>query len=193
MIRPQLILDIGGVLATNLSPQFWQLLAAEAGVTEESIYSPYKAQISEFLWTGELSEDQFWDWLNEQTPTVSTPQAKNFLADCLQQMPALSKIADWSQTADIHLLSNHLPTWVDPIINPIKEQVKSITISSSVGLRKPHPAIYELVSQQLPANSIVLFIDDQYKNLRQAELHGWRTLLADEDGYWISKVESLLQ
>lgn len=193
MTRPQLVLDIGGVLATNLSPLFWRLTAAEAAVSEEALYMAYKAQISELLWTGSISEEQFWSWLNEQAPLIEAKQARAFIDRSLQPLPALEKIAEWSLTADIHLLSNHLSAWVEPIVNPINKYVKSVTISSEIGLKKPLPDIYGRVSSHFPIDSVVLFVDDQPKNLRQAASLGWRTLLADEGGRWISRVLPLLQ
>lgn len=192
MTRPQLVLDIGGVLATNLSPLFWQLIAAEAEVSEDALYKTYKQQISEQLWTGSISEEQFWSWLKDQAPKIQAPQARACIDRSLQPLPALEKIAEWSIIADIHLLSNHLPAWVEPIVNPINKYLKSITISSETSLRKPHPDIYRRVASHFPIDSVVLFVDDQHKNLKQAASHGWRTLLADEDGRWISMVLSLL-
>lgn len=193
MTRPQLVLDIGGVLATNLSPLFWQLIAAEADISEDVLYQTYKRQVSEQLWTGSISEEQFWSWITDTAPNIQARQARAFIDRSLQPLPALEKIAEWSLIADIHLLSNHLPAWVEPIINPIKHYMKSITISSETGLRKPHPDIFELVTRSLPIGSIVLFVDDQYKNLKQAASLGWRTLSADEDGRWISMVLPHLQ
>lgn len=193
MTRPQLVLDIGGVLATNLSPLFWQLIAAEAAVSEDALYEAYKRQISEQLWTGSLSEEQFWSWIKVQAPNIQAQQARSFIDRSLQPLPALEKIAEWSLIADIHLLSNHLPAWVEPIVNPINKYLKSITISSETGLRKPHPDIYRRMASHLPKDTVVLFVDDQHKNLKQAASLGWRTLLADEDSRWISMVLPLLQ
>ncbi|RCW50209.1 HAD family hydrolase [Paenibacillus prosopidis] len=193
MTRPQLVLDIGGVLATNLSPLFWQLIAGEAAVSEDTLYEAYKRQVSEQLWTGSLSEEQFWSWIKVQAPNIQVQQARSFIDRSLQPLPALEKIVEWSLIADIHLLSNHLPAWVEPIVNPINKYLKSITISSETGLRKPHPDIYRRVASHFAIDGVVLFVDDQHKNLKQAASLGWRTLLADEDGRWIPKVLPLLQ
>lgn len=193
MTKPQLVLDIGGVLATNLSPLFWKLLAAEAVVTEEIIYSEYKQQISEHLWTGHITEEQFWKWVLAYTPSLTLKQARGFIDTCLQPLPALNEIANWSKIAHIHVLSNHLPAWVEPIIAPIKPYLSSITISSNEAYIKPHPVIFDKVTSYLATGSTVLFVDDHPKNLKQAASHGWRTLLADEDGQWISQVLPLLK
>lgn len=193
MTKPQLVLDIGGVLATNLSPLFWELLAAEANVSEEVLYAVYKKQISERLWIGDLTEEQFWLWVKDYTPLLETKRARAFIDNSLQPLPALAKVAEWSEIADVHLLSNHLPGWVEPIVKPIKPYLKSITISSLAAVRKPHPDIYARTAAYFPTGSTVLFVDDQSKNIKQAASLGWRTLLADEDGKWIPQVLPLLE
>ncbi|WP_169083003.1 HAD-IA family hydrolase [Paenibacillus sp. PL91] len=193
MTKPQLVLDIGGVLATNLSPLFWELLAAEANVSEEVIYAVYKKQISERLWIGDLTEEQFWLWVKDYTPLLETKRARAFIDNSLQPLPALAKVAEWSEIADVHLLSNHLPGWVEPIVKPIKPYLKSITISSLAAVRKPHPDIYARTAAYFPTGSTALFVDDKSKNIKQAASLGWRTLLADEDGKWIPQVLPLLE
>jgi len=193
MKKPQLVLDIGGVLATNLSPLFWQLLATKAIISEEALYSEYKQQISERLWTGQITEEQFWEWITAFTPSLNHAQARSFIDRCLRPLPAIEEMSKWSTVADIHVLSNHLPSWVEPIITPIKPFLKSITISSEAAFQKPHPAIFDKVTAQLPPECFVLFVDDHPKNTKQAALHGWQTLLADEEGRWISHVLPLLK
>ncbi|WP_424765665.1 haloacid dehalogenase [Paenibacillus sp. sgz302251] len=192
MTKPQLVLDIGGVLVTNLSPLFWQLLAAESHVSEEALYTEYKKELSEALWTGAISEEQFWAWVKERAPQLQMDRAPSMIDRCLQPLPAMEMLQEWSTLADIHLLSNHLPSWVEPIVKPNRKYWRSVTISSTTGFRKPHPEIYANVIPHLPEDSTILFVDDQDKNLRQAAMLGWHTLLADDAGVWISKVTPLL-
>lgn len=193
MTRPQLVLDIGGVLATNLSPRFWSLLAENASISESVLYAEYKEQVSQSLWTGQTSEDGFWKWLEDRTPLLQTGQAQAFLKSSLEPLPGLKMIQQWQTIADLHILSNHLSAWVEPIIEPFKPLFKSITISSEVGKKKPDPVIFNLLVPHFANASDVLFIDDQEKNVKQAASLGWRTLLADEDGHWIPKVQPLLE
>ncbi len=53
---------------------------------------------------------------------------------------------NWSQIADIHLLSNHRTEWLFPTMATISEFIKSVTISSAVGFCKPHREIYDSTS-----------------------------------------------
>jgi len=54
---------------------------------------------------------------------------------------------------------------------------------------KPNPEIYRVVAARLPKGAPVLFIDDQEKNLVPARELGWQTMLADEEGTWLDRLE----
>ncbi|MBD2871213.1 HAD family hydrolase [Paenibacillus arenilitoris] len=193
MSRPQLVLDIGGVLAANLTPRFWRLAAVEAAVAEQALYRAYKEEMSDRLWTGAISEERFWAWMRSYAPALTDEKARGFIDDSLEPLPALGRLREWSAAADLHVLSNHLRSWVEPVIGPYADVWTSVTISSEVGCRKPHPEIFARVTPHLPPGSAVLFVDDQDKNLRQAALLGWRTLRADEEGAWIEQVLPMLR
>ncbi|MDQ6419167.1 HAD-IA family hydrolase [Paenibacillus sp. LHD-117] len=190
--RPQLVLDIGGVLATNLTPLFWELTAEAAGVDRGSLYGMYKREISEKLWSGVVTEAEFWEWLLRQAPGVGIREGQSFLAESLLPLPALNRLPEWSGYADIHILSNHLVEWVEPVLRPFKPFLKQIIVSSEAGWRKPQPEMFACAAALLPAEAAVLFVDDQPGNLRQAETLGWSVMQADGEGRWTEAVDRWL-
>ncbi|RJE86841.1 haloacid dehalogenase [Paenibacillus sp. 1011MAR3C5] len=190
--RPQLMMDIGGVLATNLSPRFWNEVARLAESPAERLYAKYKEEVSRGLWIGHWSEIQFWDWIASQAPSLSAAQGQTILMESLTPLPGLLELPKWSKQADIHILSNHLSAWVDPILEPVRPYLSTVTISSQVGMSKPHRELYDYASRLLPASAPVLFIDDQDKNLRQGATIGWHTLQADSEGHWIGDADRWL-
>lgn len=192
MEKPQLILDIGGVLLTNLSP-FWVELASHANIPYEQMRSRYKLQMSEALWAGRVTENEFWTWLGREYATIDLDYAINRLQANLKPLPAFDLLPMWSEYADIHVLSNHRVEWITPALQPVIKHVKSLTISSEAGHFKPHPPIYEHAKRQLNGSRSVLFVDDQSKNLQYAAQLGWDTLLADEAGLWIDTVSLQLK
>jgi FMN phosphatase YigB (HAD superfamily) len=139
-----------------------------------------------------MPEAGFWEWLSKQCPTMDLVEAKSLLFNSLTPLPAATMLPIWSQIADIHLLSNHRLEWLTNFVCPIQPLVKSITISSEVGLCKPDRRIYEQVQQHLQGTGKVLFVDDQEKNLQPAVSLGWNTLHADLEGKWIKLVIPLL-
>ncbi|GKU78716.1 HAD family hydrolase [Paenibacillus sp. L3-i20] len=189
----QLVLDIGGVLATNISPVFWDKVADHAQLSKETLYGSYKEQISKKLWRGHFTEVQFWEWLILQSGTITIEKGQSFLAESLLPLPAIDCIPRWSHYADIHILSNHIPSWVEPILSPIRPYLGFVIISSDIGLSKPEREAFNYVTNLLPNQSNILFVDDQIKNVMQAESIGWRTLIADPEGKWIEQIEKLIK
>jgi FMN phosphatase YigB (HAD superfamily) len=192
MRKYQLILDIAGVIITNLSPRYWHDISRASGVASDDLKTRFTNEIREDFWTGKLTEVDFWRWLNKQCPLMDMQKAKSILVENLAPLPAFDCIANWSELADIHLLSNHRKEWIDPLLEPIKEYTKSISISSSVGFCKPNFEIYNIINSNLPTMQQVMFVDDQEKNLKPATSFGWRTLIADSEGQWIGTIEKLL-
>ncbi|MFC7393820.1 hypothetical protein [Scopulibacillus cellulosilyticus] len=190
--KPELILDIAGVLTANFSPVFWQQLSSNHNVPYETLIT-FKKDIREKLWTGKIKETEFWIRLGEQFPSIDIKDAQLMMRTCIKPLPAIKKVPFWSQFANIHLLSNHRAEWIGPIINPIRNYVTSIAISSQTGCCKPQAEIYVTVNSSLKNKENVLFIDDQEKNFKEARQLGWYTLLADKESNWIKKVMPILK
>lgn len=190
--RPQIVLDIAGVLLSNMSLTCWRDMIRETNLSAESLKVHFTG-IKRQLWTGIMREEEFWQSLNEAYPELSISRAKEILYSSIVPLPTAQYLERWSELADIHLLSNHCKEWIEPNLSRLSSFTKSITISNQVGLCKPEIEIYQRVETFLVAGEEVLFIDDQEKNLHSAKLLGWETLLADEEGDWVNEVESLLR
>ncbi len=189
--KPDLILDIAGVIATNFSPIFWEDLSSKFEVSYNEL-NKFRNEVREELWTGKIQEEEFWPKLIERFPTIDGSYAADKLLTVIKPLPALEEIPLWSKYANIHLLSNHRIEWVKHIIAPVEDYIKSITISSDVGFCKPQVDIYLKVNSHITRKENALFIDDQEKNLIEARNLGWNTLLADDKGEWIKIVSHQL-
>jgi len=187
------MLDIGGVLAANLSPRFWNEIARLADTPVELLYAKYKEELSRGLWAGHFSELEFWNWIHAQSPSVSAAKGQAILMESMAPLPGMLQLPEWSKHADIHILSNHLAAWVDPVLEPVRPFLTSVTISSQIGMSKPQLELYEYACGLLPPSAPVLFIDDQDRNLRQGAAVGWHTLQADSDGRWIDEANRWLR
>ncbi|UVI28023.1 HAD-IA family hydrolase [Paenibacillus spongiae] len=192
-MKPQLILDIAGVLVSNLSSDYWGELAHAAGIRVENFKQRFNEEIKADLWTGRIDEGEFWAWVKKHWPAVDIHQAQLSLSKHLVRLPAYEYLPQWSEAAEIHLLSNHRHEWLAPHLEGIERYLTSMTISSVAGCRKPDPVIYERVQAKLNPHAPALFVDDQERNLEPARSIGWRTLAADESGEWIAQVEAYLQ
>lgn len=192
MTKHQLILDVAGVLVTNISPRYWEEIAELANATNKDLKTMFKLHIRDRYWSGVLPEEAFWDWLRKECSNVEITVAKTMLSKHLQTMPAFERIPEWGQLADVHLISNHREEWLTPILKPLTPYLHSVTVSSNVGCCKPQAEIYELVQLKLDRNRPVTFVDDQQKNLKPAQDMRWNTVIADREGQWIERVEFIL-
>lgn len=189
--RPQLVLDIAGVIVSNFSSRFFRMLDLEFGIAYSDVRDRFMS-IRQELWTGRLGEAEFWNWLLIHYPHLKADRAREALIRSLEPLPAAQRLRDWSRVADIHLLSNHCREWLDPHLAVMEPFVRSITISNQVGLCKPDTRIYELVQSHFDGNTRILYVDDQEKNLVPAQKLGWRTLLADREHQWLDRMASLI-
>lgn len=193
-VKPQLVLDLAGVLVSNFSSAFLGKISLDSNVSFQDMKVQFD-EIRKELWTGEMKEEQFWTWLSERIK-IDKEEARGQLINSLEPFPAINYLEHWSRSADIHILSNHCHEWLEPILCKIKPYTISVTISNQVGLRKPDILIYKHVEQFFKldedAKPTVLYVDDQEKNLKPAVELGWSVLLADKENKWLNKVEPIL-
>lgn len=190
--KTDLVLDIAGVIATNFSPIFWEDLSSKFEVSYDELIK-FRKEVRGELWTGKIKVEDFWAKLIKRFPTIDRGYAAKKLISLIKPLPALEEIPLWSKYANIHLLSNHRIEWVEHIIRPVEDYIKSITISGDVGFCKPQADIYLKASSHFNVEENVLFVDDQEKNLVEAQKNfGWNTLLADDKGEWIKNVNHTL-
>ncbi|ANA82819.1 haloacid dehalogenase [Paenibacillus glucanolyticus] len=192
MKKTQLVLDVAGVLITNFSPAFWHDTTRANGITFGELKLLFATEIRKPLWTGQMSEEAFWNWLAGYCP-VEPKELKTILFNNLHTMPAFDLVPEWSVQTDIHLLSNHRSEWLQMLLDPIRPYLASVTISSDEGCCKPDLPIYHIVASKLDEGKSTIYVDDQAKNLRPAEELSWSTVLADPEGQWIKLVQKKLQ
>lgn len=58
--KPQLVLDLAGVLVSNFSSTFWLQLSKGTEISFQDIREQFD-QIRKDLWTGKIKEDDFWE------------------------------------------------------------------------------------------------------------------------------------
>ena len=86
---------------------------------------------------------------------------------------------------DVWCLSNDISEWSRKLHRNFKIEgyFKGFIISGDVGLRKPDPAIYELLIGRLKCKvDDILFVDDNIRNLDAAAVKGIDTVLFDPSG-----------
>ncbi|WP_208589945.1 HAD family hydrolase [Gracilibacillus suaedae] len=191
MNKFQLVLDVGGVLATDLD-LFWEELVNQAGLPYDKIRAIYKTEIRKQLWQGDISERDFWQWLSYTFPKINLEYLQIVMQKSLVELEGIQHIEKWNTISDIHILSNHRTEWLQPIINRLHPFLTSTTVSANVGVAKPEQDIYEICHKQLDSNRPILFVDNKKENLAPARELGWQTIHADSDNKWIAQVDQFL-
>ncbi|MCM3783443.1 HAD-IA family hydrolase [Neobacillus mesonae] len=190
----QLVLDAGGVITANLSPAYWKELSPASLSSEESIVHKFKREIREKLWSGHVTEADFYLWVRGHSSELkqNDEQFRQLVQGHLRLLPASEHLEEWSGKADLHILSNHRHEWLTPVLAPILPFIASCTISSEVGMCKPSASIYTYLHRKLGNLDDIYFVDDQERNLLPAREMGWKTILADPEGQWVETINELL-
>lgn len=187
-----MILDIGGVLATNYTPQFWEALASDYDVPYEALMR-FRKDVRADLWTGAIAETEFWERMSGRFQVIDSADARERLVSEIRPLPALERLAEWRGRASLNILSNHRTEWITPVLKQVYPLADHVIVSAETGCRKPEPEIYGLMDARLTGFADILYVDDTQNNLPQGAALGWKTLLADESGSWIAHAEAWLK
>lgn len=189
-----LILDAGGVIIDDLTTQFWDMLVARSDnntLTRTTIYTHYKREISDKLWSGQLDEEDFSLFLKHYHIHLSQEEVSDIVAQCLIPLPAYKMLEKWSEQADIYIMSNHRTSWLLPALEKVRPYLKDIYISDTALMKKPSLDWFKAISHRHPEKQIV-FVDNTMHNIEAALKSGWQAIYADEAYVWIEEVNELL-
>jgi putative hydrolase of the HAD superfamily len=181
--RHGLIVDYGGVLTTDVFASFRAFCAAE-GLDPDTVRDRFRSdpearRLLDQLETGALAaaefEPRFAALLEVESERLIARLFGGMEPDAAMLDGVLAERRAGVRTA---LLSN---SWGDATTYDralLERLFDAWVISSEVGLRKPNPAIYELVAERLglpPAACV--FVDDLPGNLKPARELGMATVL----------------
>ncbi|MEU9450087.1 HAD family phosphatase [Streptomyces sp. NPDC048277] len=200
MPRTCLIVDFGGVLTTSLDDAVRGFEAREGlseGAVERAWYmDPAMVELTHDLERGRSTQN---DW-NRRVGRVLGIDGTNLLgrifADSRLDEPMVSLVARVRASGlKVGLLSNSmgLTPWDMYRGFDIDAAFDAALISARQGLRKPEPAVYELILKMLevPGEECV-FVDDNAENLPPAEALGMATVLHRGAAQSTTRLEELL-
>jgi len=105
--RPQLVLDIGGVLLSDLTPPFWHWVAMQAAAPYDEVLARFRHDVREAVWTGVMTDGQFWGWLCTAFPPIN---------DSIARAPGRDSeaVARFGPTRDLGAIRRHPPAEQSP-------------------------------------------------------------------------------
>jgi epoxide hydrolase-like predicted phosphatase len=199
-----LIVDFGGVLTTPLQDAM-QEFAADLGLELQDLarvalaaYAGSEDSLVTDFETGRISEEEFSVAFAARLTEVSGRAipaeglVKRLFRMRLEE-PMFEAVAA-AKAAGLRtgLLSNSWGTDIYPR-HRFPGVFDEVVISGEVGLRKPDPAIFELISEKIgvsPGESV--FVDDHPGHLQAALEHGMTTVLHRSPTETIAELEELL-
>jgi FMN phosphatase YigB (HAD superfamily) len=193
MISP-LVLDAGNVLIADAMPMVFYDIAMDMGSPRLArLLEREHAMLSHALWSGRLSEAEYWEMLARSQGFEPQKQWRDLLFSRLQPLVDPSILGRWSAVTPLVALSNHRSEWLLPALDRAgyASYLTRVVVSDTVGLTKPDERIFRLVLDDPDAHD-PLFVDDCAANVGAALAMGWRALRADPTGFWVQEVDRLL-
>lgn len=187
--RDLVVLDVGGVLFTDIETNLKQALTQATACSKEAVFSAF-GSMEEDLWCGRISTEEFWRSLGGKLRHHFDSQLWD--EACVElQAPLLSQqsLDNLVGKYDVALLTNHRPEWLFPRLDRagLNAAFSPVVVSAIVGRMKPDPRIYETVNNKLSRNyDRRLFIDDRPINLQPAVDLGYQVISADPRHDWES-------
>jgi len=200
MIRATLW-DFGGVIMTGPFDAFSQYEAAE-GLPDGFIRRLNATNADTNAWAclerGQIDRDEFCRRFEAEALEAGGVVDAGAIVDLLSgqlrptMVEALRRCHDRLRTA---LVTNNFVTADkrSPAISAVFEHFDVIVESSKSGLRKPDPAIYQLVCQRLEVEpSEVVFLDDLGVNLKPARDLGMTTIKVADPDLALTQLEAVV-
>lgn len=178
-----ILFDLGGVLFTNGTKAFVEYTSKKYKIDKEKIKNIVdKGEIPDAYREGRISRDEFWakvkqelnlpedietlerEWINRYELIQGTK-------DILQELAKEYKI---------YFLSDNVKERVEAIDKKFDflSWFETGVFSHEVGVRKPHPKIYQLALQKAGVQpEEIVFIDDKESALKPATEMGMTTIL----------------
>lgn len=199
-----LILDYGGVLTTPLQDAMIRF-AHETGIELQDLvraalgaYADVDDDLVVAFETGKISEEEFSDAfarrLSDMTGVAIEPHGlvRRVFAG-LEVEEAMVSAVESARAAGVKtgMLSNSWGMSLYPK-DLLGRLFDAVVVSGDVGMRKPDPAIYALITQRLGVDSSrCVFVDDFHGHIESAARAGMTTVLHRTPAETIAELERL--
>ncbi len=172
-----IIFDLGGVLFTNGSTKFIEYLNKKSHLDKEDIHELLFGELGNSYRLGTISKEDFWETLinklnlKESAETLEDEWINGY--ELISETKDL--IDELSKKYKVYYLSDNVKERVERLNKKhnFTDWFEDGVFSHEVGVKKPHPKIYEIALQKAGVNgNEAIFIDDVLENLEQASKLG---------------------
>ncbi len=163
------IFDFFGVLCTD---EFWQF------VKEDKNRPGHFSDLAQSVNSGEISWDNFLKKISYETGQTTEAAHRLYESESFN-LPLIAYIENLHKKYKTAILSNASQDFFSPLLKQagIEKFFDEIVVSSTIGIVKPNPKIFEYVVQKLGVEARqCVFIDDIQRYLLGAESLGMKTI-----------------
>lgn len=176
------IFDLGGVLFTDGSEKFINILCKKYGLDRENAQEAITGEIGSLYRESKITRDEFWEMVREKLNIKDdADKLETAWLNCYKLNEGTKEIVfELSKNYKVYYLSDNVKERVD-WLNKRYDYLKWFTggvFSHEAGVRKPNIRIYELAlerAQTKPKETI--YIDDKLWCLEPAKKIGIETIL----------------
>jgi len=203
-----IVLDLGGVIATDMGEALQALIEAygsHMSLSQGRLYDVWRPLYTEAS-LGHIHPDELWRWLRRDIDLGSLPPAQEegeFLSRiCLREPSIPQTLAELKKRYAVGLLSNHVGRWARGLLERfgLSPLLDAVLISSDIGARKPAPVTYERACRLLGvAPDQAAYVGDEEEDLIGCQAVGMLAVFipgedsASHVGLRIDKVSDLLR
>ncbi len=176
-----ILFDLHGVLFTNSTKDFIEKLSKESGLSKDKIVAVFDKGVGIDYREGRVSREQFWDHVAQGLNLTDMEKLED-------QWISEYRLIEGTKEIILELMRKYRIFYLS---DNIEERIKRLNdkhgflawfegglSSHEVGVRKPHPRMYEQAIEKidlLPQE--ILFVDDKDINLPPAQKLGMATVL----------------
>ena len=187
-----LVLDGQGVVFNSPFKKFLSSFAKINRLEYEQVERRWESRIRELAWRGLISDEQLWNELAGRK--INVRETMLALSAGYEPGPAAKRLATWSQTVPIWLLSNHRSAWLLPKLEAfgLSSAFDKLLVSDRTGFIKPELGAFRQLLHGVSSAQDILFIDDQLHNVEAAQAMGCRAIFAAPGRSWLKRVDAAL-
>ncbi len=179
-----IIFDLGGVLFTNGTKRFIEIIAKEHNLDKERTKNVMEGEIGSLYRVGKITRDEFWQRLLKELEIhadIDTLE-EEWISGYKLIEGTRDLVAELSKKYKVYFLSDNVKERVEKINKKYSflDWFEDGVFSHEVGIRKPNPGIYKVTLKKAGVKAEeAVFIDDKAQFLTPAKEMGMLTFLFD--------------
>lgn len=181
------------VMDTLLSDPFREALQAATGRDLTEIRARRDPEAYPAFERAEIDEETYWDRHRERGLEVDVATFHATRRAGTHWLPGMRELVDALSGTVVRATASNYPVWIEELAGgPLAGRFDHVLASHHLGVRKPDPAFYRALLEQLdrPAGAVA-FVDDRQENVAAADQVGMpahRFVDADTLRSWLEEL-----